>query len=186
MKHFSKIEARDIAISALVLTVAISNFDPVRLAIISLPLTVGFVLHELSHKFAALRCGYPAAYRMWIPGLALALAIGIVSRGNVLIAAPGATIIVAPFITSREMGPIGLAGPVMNLFLAGCFYAVSFLPGLVGTVGQFGALINLWLGIFNMIPVGPLDGRKILLWNRRVWILFTLLMLVLFVLLSLF
>jgi Zn-dependent protease len=36
-------------------------------------------------------------------------------------------------------------------------------------VWVFGALINLTLGLFNMIPAFPLDGSKVMAWNRFVW-----------------
>jgi Zn-dependent protease len=32
------------------------------------------------------------------------------------------------------------------------------------------AVINGWLAIFNLIPFGPLDGMKVMQWNRKVWL----------------
>jgi Zn-dependent protease len=170
MVRFVRRELRDIAISVLILAVAVSNFDYVRLAVISLPLALGFILHELSHKFIAIRYGYWAAYRMWIPGLALALVVGLASGGRFLFAAPGAVVIMSSYFTSRESGLIGLAGPTMNLGLAGCFYAASYLPGIIGAIGYYGAFINLWLAFFNLLPVSPLDGSKVWQWNSKIGI----------------
>jgi Zn-dependent protease len=65
---------------------------------------------------------------------------------------------------------IALAGPVSNLSLAFVFTAIftSLTPaeGLTNLFRQMlliGISINLILAIFNMIPIPPLDGSKILM-----------------------
>ncbi len=34
---------------------------------------------------------------------------------------------------------------------------------------MIGFQINFWLGLFNLIPFGNFDGKKILNWDRYVW-----------------
>jgi len=41
--------------------------------------------------------------------------------------------------------------------------------GFVGAVGSMGVTINLLLAGFNMLPYGPLDGRKVLDWSTPVF-----------------
>jgi Zn-dependent protease len=36
---------------------------------------------------------------------------------------------------------------------------------LLSYVGVYGFVINIWLSAFNLLPIGPLDGRKILNWG---------------------
>ncbi|TET00912.1 MAG: site-2 protease family protein, partial [Hadesarchaea archaeon] len=33
----------------------------------------------------------------------------------------------------------------------------------------WGALINLWLAFFNLLPFPPLDGEKVFLWSPAAW-----------------
>lgn len=62
---------------------------------------------------------------------------------------------------------VALAGPAMNVLLAIPFAAGTAL--LLGTPGGMGAFcgratyLTLFLAIFNMMPVPPLDGSKILM-----------------------
>jgi len=60
---------------------------------------------------------------------------------------------------------VSLAGPMSNLFLAvilGLLYRFILLPAILEPVILILILINLTLMIFNLIPIPPLDGSKIL------------------------
>jgi len=176
MVRFTEIELRHISISVLALVIAVSGigFLPLkdvgeRIAAISIPLALGFTAHELVHKFVAVRYGYFAVYRMWTMGLAFALLVGLASGGRFLFAAPGAVMILSPHFTRHESGLIGLAGPATNIVIASCFFPLSYLSGLIGKIGSWGALINLWLAFFNLLPFPPLDGEKVFSWKPAVW-----------------
>ena len=56
-----------------------------------------------------------------------------------------------------------LAGPVSNFLLAGiCGLINMFNPsGYLGLFIYVFAIVNLSLGIFNLIPIPPLDGHKV-------------------------
>jgi Zn-dependent protease len=59
---------------------------------------------------------------------------------------------------------VSFAGPGANFLVAlilGLF--VRFYPGLsFASFLAFIVFINIWLGLFNLIPVPPLDGSKLL------------------------
>ena len=169
MIRFFRGELWQIGLSVLVLSVAVADFNPRRFALISMPLVVGFVAHELAHKYAATRYGYLSIYRMWPAGLGLALLAGLASGGRILFAAPGAVVILMDYFTPREGGTIGLSGPLTNLGLACIFGSMCFFEGVVGLIGFYGAFINLWFAFFNLLPVPPLDGSKVFQWSPKIW-----------------
>jgi Zn-dependent protease len=190
---FSRRELRDLAIAWLALGVAFSLLLEPRLTaalsgrvdgltvdgvlatllISLLTVGVGFLLHELAHKVVAVRFGQVAAFRADYRMLGFAIVGALV---GFLFAAPGA-VVHRGRITAKQHGLIALAGPVTNLLLAVVFLVPYVAVLLAGTGGFLAALatrglqINLLLAGFNMLPFGPLDGRKIREWSTPVWAL---------------
>jgi len=77
-----------------------------------------FVFHELSHRVAARRYGFPAVYRVWIPGLILGDGAAI----SMAVCGPGGVVIQIAENTAenREMGKSALAGPVVKTWYWRC------------------------------------------------------------------
>jgi Zn-dependent protease len=185
-KVFSGVEIRDIIIAWLALGLAFSfvlagggfrllatSFSIggvlVYLGISLITVGAGFVFHELSHKFVAQRYGYWAEFRMWPMGLVLALVTSLI---GIVFAAPGATYISGTNISQGENGKISLAGPLTNVAIAALF-SPFLLSGneILSAVGFYGVWINVWLALFNMLPIGPLDGSKVFRWSLPIWLL---------------
>ncbi len=136
----------------------------------------GFILHEMGHKYVAIRRGYLAHFRLWIWGLVLTISIVTLSGGGLVFGAPGA-VYIAPaaaqlygYDSSRgTVDPekdnmiISAAGPGINLaFAIGFLFLWLSVPaGFLSTVAAYGLLLNVGLGSFNMLPVSLLDGAKI-------------------------
>ncbi|VVC00403.1 Peptidase family M50 [uncultured archaeon] len=138
----------------------------------------GFVLHELSHKYFAIKYGAKARFKAWPAGLALALGLAVIPQilgwGAIFFIAPGAVYIYSVRgISVKENGVISLAGPAMNWVLAFIFLMLMLVvqPGvIVSTVLYFGFRVNLMLALFNLIPIFPLDGSKVLAWDMKIWL----------------
>jgi Zn-dependent protease len=193
-------EITEICISMLVLSLALfvalegldslfTDFNSliINLGIILVALGFGFVFHELGHKFVAQYYGAQAEFRMWPTGLVLAFGMAVLV--GVIFAAPGAVYIYAERITKKQNGLISLAGPIVNFTLS-IIFLVSFIV-LLPILGADSILIRLsfigWninavLGFFNMLPIGPLDGGKIMSWNFFVWLFFSVVGFSLFIL----
>ncbi|MBU0466664.1 MAG: site-2 protease family protein [Nanoarchaeota archaeon] len=131
---------------------------------------LGFLLHEMMHKYVAQSYGYLAEFQAYYRGLYLALAF---SFFGFIFAAPGAVVIRSYSHISRERnGKISLAGPLTNLVLAVLFLIPLLLvsnAGLLGALFSYGLTINSLLAAFNMIPVMPFDGAKIKDWSVGVY-----------------
>lgn len=134
-------------------------------------LTVGiaFLAHELSHRTLARHYGCWAEFRSFDFMLLLAI---IMSFFHFIFVIPGGVIISGP-IGKRRSGKISASGPGSNIILSLIFlffYLTMNLSGLAADIVKFGLLINTWLALFNLLPFFNFDGKKILDWNRTVYI----------------
>ena len=110
---------------------------------------LSILLHEVAHALAARRFGVRTlSIELW--------ALGGVARLDRESPSP------------RADGVIAAAGPALSLGLGGLFLGgfLALRPydlprGIVGVIGWLG-LVNLILGVFNLLPGSPLDGGRIL------------------------
>lgn len=179
----NKKEITDLTISWLVISFAFSiiirkNFSGyfefpndfmIAFLISAVGVGTGFVFHELAHRTVAIHFGAQAEYRAWSKGLLIAIVSAFI---GFIFAAPGAVYIYGQHITRRENGLISLAGPLTNGAIAIFFITTNYLfnlPPLLAIIFSYSAYINMFLGLFNMIPFPPLDGSKIIRWNPLIW-----------------
>jgi len=137
---------------------------------------VAIMVHEIAHAYMADRLGDPTAR---IQGrLSLNPLVHLDWIGSVLV--PGFLILAGfplvfgwakpvmfdPYNLKRprqDTALISLAGPVSNLLLAiGLAIVLQFFPLALFWLEPF-VRINVILALFNLIPIHPLDGGKILI-----------------------
>ncbi len=181
------------------------NLFEYLLPISFIAVTLTFVLHELMHKFVAQHFGAIAAFKTSMTGLAITIISGMF---GFLLGIPGATFIFTNKFTKREDGIVSLAGPLTNFaiflvvlaiglllfsnFLSGVttslnplspnFLHASYLQNLLGIT----LFISLWLAFFNMLPIFPLDGSKVLAWNKAIYAIVILTIVALFLITGIF
>ena len=187
--HFSRTEIRDLGISLAAFSLGLSFMFqggilggmftqalPTLLASTILFFILGlvafgpaFIIHELAHKFVAKHYGCWAEFRADPGGLRTGVLIALFI--GFLFMAPGA-VMVAGNVNRRQNGMISLAGPASNL----CLWLLG-LPalllmsseGILSMAVYYWMVANAILGAFNMLPFGPLDGRKIKAWSEPVF-----------------
>lgn len=148
------------------------------------------VCHEISHGLVAYRLGDPTAYRAGrltfnpLPHIdifgTIILPLFLVLSGSSFIFAWAKPVPVnsSYFRNPRDgMMYVAMAGPGTNLALAlvlalAAHMGAGFLPGwLLGTLAM-ASLINIILMVFNLLPIPPLDGSRIVarfLSGRTLW-----------------
>lgn len=182
-KNFSisKKELQHIIIAWLGITFAFSfasilSKDYIYIIAVLFGTLTGFIGHELAHKFSAIHFGAQARFFLWPMGLIFAIVMSLITFGNFVFAAPGAVYIWGKNISRRENGIISIFGPLANFaFAIFCiliaFIFVWFYPNLtIIKIILIISQINLFLGAFNLLPIPPLDGFKVFLWNKILWI----------------
>jgi Zn-dependent protease len=163
----------------------------VDVALQLVPLVAAIVLHELAHGYVALACGDTTAAQAgrltWnplrhldpigsvlVPGV-LALGAFLTGTRPVIFGWARPVPIDARQLRAprRDMVLVALAGPACNLvlavgaaaLLAALVRAPSPGPGVERVVGELltvTIVVNCILGIFNLLPVPPLDGGRVL------------------------
>jgi Zn-dependent protease/CBS domain-containing protein len=122
-------------------------------AVTALLFFASVLAHEFSHALVARRFGLQVA-------------------GITLFIFGGATTIEGDARTPREEALIALAGPASSIVIgaallgAGALVSVSEARALLGWLG----VINVVLGVFNLVPGFPMDGGRVLraiLWRLR-------------------
>ena len=129
-------------------------------------LTASFLAHEIAHKVTAQRRGLWAEFRLTLWGAAITL-ISVISPIFKIIS-PGAVMISGSAGTD-EMGKISLAGPATNLVLSSILLGLALVPSPYSGVLFLAGFLNGFMALFNLVPVGILDGFKIFSWDKKVW-----------------
>ena len=160
-----------------------------QLALAIIPAVLAITLHEAAHGYAALALGDTTAKEagrlslnplrhvdrvgtILIPGFLLLTQLALPPHRVSFMFGWAKPVPIAPWKfrdPRRGMALVAVAGPAMNFFLAwvaALLMPASFGqgPGLQSTQAQFlfyFMLSNLVLGLFNLLPIPPLDGGRV-------------------------
>jgi Zn-dependent protease len=153
------------------------NVEFLSIGIFLVILFVSVALHEMMHAFIALRLGDDLAHshgrislnpiRHIDPFLTLLLPTVMVLLGLAPILAAKPVPVNTSRIKGEELGlaAVGISGPLTNLLLAtvGAIVLNSFnLTGLGLEIVELFVRLNVALFAFNMLPIPPLDGSRVL------------------------
>ncbi|WP_048190149.1 CBS domain-containing protein [Methanobacterium sp. SMA-27] len=135
----------------LIYIIALFNLIPSVNILTAVLITLIFatvVIHELSHSYIAKRYGIKIQRIVLLP-------IGGISEMEEI-----------PKEPAKELR-IALAGPVSNLIIAVITFAIliifgTFLSTILSGALYYFTVVNLLLGLFNLLPAFPMDGGRIL------------------------
>jgi len=147
--------------------------DPLTFVLLSVPLLYSIIIHELAHGWVAWRMGDPtakAAGRLTLNPMSHLDPIGTLMLFVVGFGWAKPVPFNLGYIrdTRRGLILISAAGIVANTILAFLAFLLYRIldpapSGAVATFLYYLAKINLILASFNLIPIPPLDGSKILM-----------------------
>jgi Zn-dependent protease len=136
---------------------------------------IAITFHEAAHAYAAWACGDDTAKRLRRTSLNPIRHIDLI--GTIVLPAL-LYALHAPFLIGwakpvpvdwsklrnwhRDMGIVAAAGPAANFALAAISAAaLTAVPSAAETL-RLSMILNLSLGVLNLIPIPPLDGSKVL------------------------
>ncbi|MGB9704290.1 MAG: site-2 protease family protein [Pyrobaculum sp.] len=138
---------------------------------IAFVLLFAFLGHELAHRQVARRLGYYAMYQADYTLLPLAVIFPLLF--GFIFAAPGAVVISSFRLYGRgderrDVFFISAAGPLSNIAFA--VLGTVLYEATASQFWRFFAYINAWLALFNLLPIPPLDGSKMMRTKPAMWL----------------
>ncbi len=164
----------------------VNDLPPIGMALVIALIVISLGAHEAAHGWVALKCGDPTARdlgRITLnplphidPFLTIVLpAICLISGGFLI---GGAKPVPVNYYNLRkplrDMALVALAGPFSNFLLAALFFLAHKIlvdefgvwdqEALGPRVLERALLFNLVLAAFNLLPIPPLDGSRVMTW----------------------
>jgi Zn-dependent protease len=150
---------------------AVFQQNPAAAVALLLGLVVGVVVHEAAHAYSAYLLGDDTAYRAGRVTLNPAAHLDLLGSMMFLMAGFGwgkPTPVVTSKLRGGVLGPVAVAaaGPLSNLLIVAVCAALYQLPpfqsGYLEVIVLLAAFGNALLFVFNLIPIPPLDGAKVI------------------------
>jgi Zn-dependent protease len=149
------------------------QWDPSAAVAFLLGLVIGITVHEASHATSAYLLGDDTAYRDGRVTLNPLAHLDLLGSMMLLLAGFGwgrPTPVVPSKLRGGVFGPVAvaLAGPISNLLIVVLCAALYLLPlfrdpgGYLFILVVMVAFTNALLFVFNLIPIPPLDGSKVI------------------------
>ena len=124
--------------------------------------------HELVTDIVARRNACDAEFKFW--GLGTLIMFMNAGLFGIAFGKPSRTVVTgANKLPSKERGMLLLLGPLVNIIFAlGSLLLIPF-GGILAMAGAIGFPLNMMVSVYTLVPVHPLKGKGIFEWNKIVW-----------------
>ena len=141
---------------------------------------IAVIGHELITNIIARQNQCDSEFRMW--GLGALILFANAGLFGLAFGKPSRTLVAGTqHLSDRDRGMLMLIGPLVNVIFALISLYLIPLGGLLGAAGAIGFPINIMLGLYVLIPVHPMKGKVIFQWNRLVWAVFFIPLVILYI-----
>jgi parallel beta-helix repeat protein len=112
--------------------------------------------------------GILAEYRLWWGGILIILLTTFIFR-NVFGQPVRTAIDREDECDKKKLAIVMLAGPLVSILLSSIFLVMYLMKGTYASLGLMGLEMSLLTAVVTFIPISPMDGERVYLWNKIVW-----------------
>jgi parallel beta-helix repeat protein len=114
--------------------------------------------------------GILAQYRLWWGGILIMLFTTVIFR--YVFGQPVRTEIDREDeCDKKNLATVMLAGPLVSILLSSIFLVLYLMKGTYASLGLMGLEMSLLTAVVTFLPISPMEGERVYLWNKIVWAL---------------
>lgn len=144
---------------------ALSDLDKVAILILAAAFTI--VVSELVRRYYAARYSVPTEYQFWGIGTVTLIVTAVLHQP---FARPARTIVEKESeIEPQKLGIIALAPCVASFVVSIAFLLLMAYGNGFDELGREGFKMGMMICVYSLMPLEPMDGKRVMKWSRTAW-----------------
>jgi hypothetical protein len=112
--------------------------------------------------------GILAEYRLWWGGILIMILTTVIFR--YVFGQPVRTEIEREDeCDKKKLAIVMLAGPLVSILLSSIFLVMYLMKGTYASLGLMGLEMSLLTSVVTFLPISPMDGERVYVWNKIIW-----------------
>jgi len=168
------------------------TIDLINFTLTTIVSSIAVIPHELAHRWVARKMNCYSRYVLDPFGLVLTL-ITAIPYIPFKIIMPGYVLVFSttfdPVYSKRINGIVSYFGPLTNILISIVSIVLLTLIKYINNIHFIiivflilAVRLNSWIAFFNLIPIPPLDGSKVINWKPHLWIILFVISIILWIL----